>query len=207
MSWLRAGELLNSILRTTQELPRPWGHEVRVAALEPWFPVRGRPKVFEQASFPDLNAYRPHVLAGPVPALVGLAEAVIGNLARFPELNRGVVAWSGIGRPVLKPAERDLLWLAFQVPVFEEFRSWSGEPLAWECDAHDGLHISAERAFFERDLFSNELRVAVASAGFLPTGLDGRVVDEPCPCGLHGPRLVSLRSREQPILLPVTAGA
>ena len=217
MSWIRVGALVENLLhaargsRDPAEPRRPWDRKVRVATLEPWFPVRDRSKIFQTVSLPDLEVYRPHVLSGPAPTLVRLAQAVIGNSARFPELNCGVVAWSGIGRPVLKTAERDLLWLAFQVPVFEEFRGWCGEPLAWECEAHDGFHVSVERAVFTADPYSDELRVAVTTLSdipkFLPTGLDGRVIDGPCPCGLDGPRLVSLHTRTDNLLRSVAVGA
>ena len=38
-------------------------------------------------------------------------------------------------------AERERLWRAFRVPVFEQIIAPDGELLAAECEAHDGLHI------------------------------------------------------------------
>ncbi len=48
----------------------------------------------------------------------------------------------------LSERDRDRLWDAFGVPVFEQCLGVDNELLAMECEAHDGLHImgSASRA-------------------------------------------------------------
>jgi hypothetical protein len=61
---------------------------------------------------------------------------------------------------------RDFLWRVFQVPVFEQFRGPSLELLAWECEAHDGLHANDKDVNFG--------------------GGNDPVIQEACSCGVDG---------------------
>ena len=61
---------------------------------------------------------------------------------------------------------RDFLWHAFQVPVFEQLRGPSLELLAWECEAHDGLHTNGKDVDFG--------------------GGSDTVIQEACSCGVYG---------------------
>ena len=64
-------------------------------------------------------------------------------------------------------ADRESLWWAFRVPVFEQVIGKSGKLLAAECEAHDGLHVASPD---------------------LP--LHGESVDDSlCPCGRKTPRI------------------
>jgi hypothetical protein len=70
---------------------------------------------------------------------------------------------------LLTAADREQLWRAFRVPLFEQIIGPNGERLAAECEAHDGLHIEDP----ERDW-----------TGFaVDKGL--------CACGLRTPRISS----------------
>ncbi len=42
---------------------------------------------------------------------------------------------------MLSAADRERLWRAFRVPLFEQVIGPRGELLAAECEAHAGLHI------------------------------------------------------------------
>ncbi len=64
-------------------------------------------------------------------------------------------------------ADRENLWSAFRVPVFEQVIGKSGKLLAAECEAHDGLHIASPALPLHRE------------------SLD----DSPCPCGRKTPRI------------------
>jgi hypothetical protein len=71
------------------------------------------------------------------------------------------------GEPRLSETDRDILWAAFRVPVFEQVIGKSGKRLAAECEAHDGLHVESPA---------------------LPT--ENECVDDaPCPCGRKTPRI------------------
>ena len=45
------------------------------------------------------------------------------------------------GEAQLTGEERERLWRAFRVPIFEQIIGPRGKLLAAECEAHDGLHI------------------------------------------------------------------
>jgi hypothetical protein len=81
------------------------------------------------------------VLAGTVPLLRSLAEAVESGSLTLPPVEAAIVAFTGICHGELTVLERDLFWRVFQVPVFEQFLSPDGRVLAMECDAHGGLHL------------------------------------------------------------------
>ena len=179
----------------------------------PWFRVKGSVRIFEAVVLPALRDYRPQALSGPVPALRELAQAVLRGAITLPGLDHGVITLTGAGHPTLQARDRDMFWLAFQVPVFEQFRSWSGELLAWECEAHQGLHVENNRlrSHVARTGASNLLVNCANGSGkiarLLPTGLEAEVVDEPCPCGRPGPRLVGLRYCAEPLVRAYGASA
>jgi len=76
----------------------------------------------------------------------------------------------------LTDADRDWLWSAFRVPVFEQIIGESGELLATECEAHNGMHVQ-----------SPNLRSD-------PGDLDLT----PCACGRDSPRLFTVREAGPP---------
>lgn len=65
--------------------------------------------------------------------------------------------------------DRDLLWRAFEVPVYEQVVDAQGRLLASECEAHDGLHVE----------FDTELRWPEMTR-----------VEGLCGCGKPGSRLL-----------------
>ena len=197
-----------------QTVQGPWRGHVRTAVLEPWFRVKGNAKIFDTTLLSALDHYKPRALAGPIPVLRRLAETVLITRGSLSTLDYGVLAFTGIGRAPLEERDRDLFWRAFQVPVYVQFRSWSGRMLAAECEAHEGLHIETAQARFEiRDDGSNELLVMDLNRGGrpahppLPVGMEGRITNEPCACGRKEPRLVDLRATETAPVRAFAAGA
>lgn len=127
----------------------PWGPGVRVAVLKPWFRVGSGARVFMEPSAGSLRRFGPGAVAGPVPALKELAQAVLDG-AGFPApLQFGVLAFTGPTQAPLTASDRELFWRAFQVPVFEQYRGAHGELLAYECEAHEGLHLASESVLAE----------------------------------------------------------
>ncbi len=192
MDWWR--RLLPRVLRSPErDSGGPWPSETRIAFVAAWFEPCGAwpfPSFFD----PRLAAFRPEVIAAPLPALLELAEATLHGTAAPPSLDMAVVSLTGVGRPVLRPAQRDLLWLALRVPVFEQFRGPAGQLLAWECEAHLGLHVETDRARFVVDKTNGELRMRLTEGSpAIPTGIQGRILTEQCRCGRPGPLLVQLR--------------
>ena len=71
--------------------------------------------------------------------------------------------------PFLNDPQRDALWEWFQVPVLTLLLGRDGLPIAYECEAQDGLHL--------RDDFSGCF-------------LSGHIESRPCECGRPGRRLM-----------------
>ena len=46
---------------------------------------------------------------------------------------------------MLTREQRERLWKAFRVPVFQQVVTRSGVLLAAECEAHDGLHMESSK--------------------------------------------------------------
>jgi hypothetical protein len=58
-----------------------------------------------------------------------------------PVLSHAVIVLASPGGALLSTSDRERLWRAFHVPVFEQIIGPNGELLAAECEAHDGLHV------------------------------------------------------------------
>ena len=138
----------------------------RQPRLRPNYPVR----VFPQGWSEEVSAFSPAAVAAPREQLFGLAAA-----ARPPVFTHAVIAFESPGDPMLSVAERQRLWRAFRVPVFEQIIGPDGELLAAECEAHDGLHIE--------------------SPGFAWHGYQLEMA--PCACGRKTPRLTPAESVER----------
>jgi hypothetical protein len=138
--------LVNKTLDTLRIRPKsvfryPLDPAPRTAVLAACFrQPRFRPncpiRVFPEGWSEEASAFAPAAIAAPREQLLGLAAA-----DRPPGLTHAVIALASPGDPILSIAERERLWRAFRVPVFEQIIGPNGELLAAECEAHDGLHI------------------------------------------------------------------
>jgi hypothetical protein len=93
---------------------------------------------------------------------------------RDAALFRRVGCFRGDAR--LTDADRDWLWSAFRVPIFEQIIGESGELLATECEAHNGMHVQS-------------VRLRCDQPDLDPT---------PCDCGRDTPRLFPVREASPP---------
>jgi phenylacetate-coenzyme A ligase PaaK-like adenylate-forming protein len=143
-----------------EKFDNPLPSPCRIAVVAPNFQERDGVRTFEENQFPEIEKFRPEILAGTVHVLLRLAEII-----RVP---RALVAFSGARLGPLSPRDRDLLWSAYQVPVFEQSLSPEGAVIARECEAHDGLHL------------------------YLPEHYRGAVQTQPCPCGRPEPRIAPI---------------
>ncbi|MCP5119530.1 MAG: hypothetical protein GY953_52690 [bacterium] len=131
-----------------------------------------------------LRRHRPEAMAGCVAALRRLAHDLIDGGESLPSLRYGVLALTAMGYPSLSGVDRDLLWRAFQVPVFEQCRCRDGLLYAEECHAHDGLH----------------LRVPAHVAGVT-------INHESCVCGDPSPRIVAAPVYQEATVRELAVGA
>ncbi len=202
---------MDDFLRQPADLYNWQNPQVTPAPLEFAVPHLGRTAVLGQgfasdpqvAQFPyhtleDLDEYEPESLAGPASKLLRLAEQVLAGRFLLPSLRTAVIPFTGLRHGCLKPEQRDLLWRAFRVPAFEQFRGFAQELLAWECEAHDGLHIREQNAIFEKTGRNKELLLTCLACEEyallrLGTHMTARLVTAPCGCGETSPRLLGLR--------------
>jgi phenylacetate-CoA ligase len=96
---------------------------------------------------------------------------------------------------------------AFQAPVFNRYGSGETSVVAWECSAHQGLHIDADHGIVE--ILDEQGQPTTGLGEVVVTNLDAyampiiryslgdvaRISWEPCPCGLAFPRLFELQGR------------
>lgn len=132
-------------------------------------------------------------IAGSMDALRRLAQAVERGESRVPPATRRVIVWTTLDRALLSEEDREFLWNAFELPIFEQLRGFEAEPLARECEAHAGLHFDPESVIVEtRSRASGqELILTSLSARCYPvlrlcTGRTGQMEDSACGCGQAG---------------------
>ena len=151
-----------------QRIREPFTYPVppapRTAVLVSWFRpalLGSQPaRTFPQGWNAEVALYRPAAVA----ATLDQCRKLCGVL--IPSLTHAVIVLERPGWPRLAEADRDRFWRAFRVPVFEQIIGPSGQLLAGECEAHEGLHIEAPGL-----------------------QLDAEIVDSsPCPCGRIAPR-------------------
>ena len=148
----------------------------------------------------EAEGTRPYTaLSGKVSQLLDAAEAGV-------RATRAVYVFRNVEHPFLTEHERDLVWQAFQVPVFGVLLGARGRALAFECEAQDGLHMTVNclagagwATFFEE--------------GERPTcTVTASVHSDLCECGRPGHRLVDVRKpvlaarRATPMIVQPAAG-
>lgn len=135
---------------------------VLVGGFRSRFPVR----VFDGGWNEEAAKFEPQAIAATLPQLDALAGVV--------QLTHAVIVFRREWEPRLNDSERDRLWRAFRVPVFEQMIAEDGTLLASECEAHAGLHIES----------------AKLAAG------DHEIERSVCGCGRATPRLMGVERIE-----------
>lgn len=164
----------------------------------------------------DLNAFQPTVLAAYPYLLSLLAEAAREGRLRIQP--RRITS----SADVLTASDRAAVRSAFGVEPYDYYCSTEVPYLAWECDAHDGLHVNADYVILESvDAGNRPVPPGTLGDKVLVTNLSNRVMPliryemsdqveyatAPCPCGCRLPRLRTVAGRVEHILtLPGTAG-
>lgn len=121
-----------------------------------------------------------------------------------------IIVCSRLGEPLIAEGDRDRLWRACQIPVFEQILGFEGELLAHECEAHDGLHLEPEAGIFE--ISGGELVVTSLVAVHWPavrvlTGIEGRIEAGACSCGAAVPRFLPGLDRDVQVPVPAAEEA
>lgn len=129
----------------------------RTAILAPGFRETRLVRMFPQGWNERARRFNPASVAGPVDQLRRLASEKWA-------IEQAVIVFTYVGGAALSPDDREWLWDAFGVPIFEQHLSPKNRLLATECDAHSGLHVVS------------------GGAGWV-------LEDEVCACGNPAPRL------------------
>jgi hypothetical protein len=197
-----------------QKLFCPLPAASRTAVLMAGFKQGGGVRVFPELHRRTLARFRPNAIAGPISVLRRLAEAAEDRGAWVPHLTHSTIAFNIPQRSFLSQEAREISWRVFQVPVFGQFLGLARELLAWECEAHEGLHVETDNAIFETDAGEREPELLVTSLINLrrpllrlATGLTATMEHSVCGCGLTGPRLVGLRRRVLNSAAPLSRAA
>jgi hypothetical protein len=164
----------NSVFRYPMD-PAPRTAVLAACFRQAWFPAKSPIRVFPHGWSEEVAAFAPAAVAANCEQLFGLAAA-----DRPPLFTHAVIVLDSPGDPPLSNGDRERLWRAFRVPVFEQIIGPHGKLLAAECEAHDGLHIE--------------------TPGLLWADLQWpgyRLEQSACGCGRKTPRLASASGVEQ----------
>jgi hypothetical protein len=112
-----------------------------------------------------------------------------------PRLQHSIVALTSFGSPPLTDGDRESIWRAFRVPLFEHLLGPDGLPFATECAAHEALHVRTDRAILESR--PGEILVTSLTSFSLPAlrvawGIPYRMVQNRCECGVFTDRLAAI---------------
>jgi phenylacetate-coenzyme A ligase PaaK-like adenylate-forming protein len=165
----------------------------------------------------ELNAFQPTVLATYPYLLWLLSEAARGGRVRIRP--RRVTS----SADVLTGSDRAAVRAAFGVEPYNYYCSTEVPYFAWECDAHDGLHVNADYVLLESvDTRNRPVPAGTLGDKVLITNLSNRAMpliryemsDQveyatgPCPCGCRLPRIRTVAGRVEHLLtLPGTSEA
>lgn len=139
----------------------------RLALIDAEFHLAAHMRAFDSSNLRGLIGYAPDAMALPLDTALSLADLKLRGLLELPSLKLAIVVFTSAGvHGAFESHHRDLLWKAFGLPVFEQFRGPNGRVIARECEVHNGLHL--------------EMSAEVPGA---------EIIDEPCDCGLETPRL------------------
>jgi hypothetical protein len=137
----------------------------KTAVLLPGLRSAGNIGVFPDGWNDAAARFAPDAVAGTLDQLANL-----GGVA----LTHAIIVIRREWEPLISEADRDRLWRAFRVPIFEQIVAEDGTLYAAECEAHDGLHIESRK-------------FAVG---------DHEIDRSPCACGRTTPRFIAVKTAE-----------
>jgi hypothetical protein len=188
---------------TPQAFRSPLEHTPKTAVLMPGFEQTSAVKTFAQNWTQGLKRLGASALAAPVSVLREMAATIELGQQEMYALRHFVVSFTGGDHGELREEDREQFWRVFQVPVFEQRVGFDGRVVAYECEAHDGLHIMPERAAFEETAESELLMTSLTDLRYptlrVGTRMARSIEHECCGCGNAAPRLVAARANLTPL--------
>ena len=146
-----------------------------------------------------INAYRPWLLYGWVTPVRQLADYIQQSGAKvvFPQ---AIVTTA----ETLDSGTRRLIETVFDTRIYEIFGLTEMGSVAWECPAHNGLHIAEDTAILEsvpsaggaeRLVMTNLDLLAMPFIRYDAGDIGSFAADDPCPCGRTFARLARIEGR------------
>jgi hypothetical protein len=102
-----------------------------------------------------------------------------------------VVVHSRVNEPGLGEADREMLWRAFQLPVYEALYDAEGRLAASECEAHEGLHLTGTAANRDAHWFGKDFQAERGECSCGQAGIRIRRRARPRPTVSAGPALLT----------------
>jgi hypothetical protein len=180
-----------------QAFRSPLNHTPKTAILMAGFQQTSGVKVIGRNWSQGVKCFRASALAAPLRVLRELAAFVETGEQEISGLKHFVIPFTGGEQGELRDEDRERFWRVFQVPLFEQRLSFDGQVIAYECEAHSGMHILPERAAFEETANSELLLTSLTDLRHptlrVGTRTSGTIQHECCDCGNATPRLVGVR--------------
>jgi len=160
-----------------------------------------------QSTFDAATRFRPMFLVGYVSSLEKFAEFLLAKNLTIP----GIQAVLAAAEPVYS-STRDLVFRAFQVPLFDTYGSREFMSIAAECEEHDGLHIHSENLLTETENNTKGLGGQILITDLHNYGMPfiryrigdlGSLSDSDCPCGRRLPLINRIEGRVLEVLRTV----
>jgi phenylacetate-CoA ligase len=143
--------------------------------------------------------------------LYGYPSSIVNILKLQPQLTKNLHKLKAVftTSEQLLPHIRLQIEQALHVPVFDMYGANDGGILSCECEKHNGYHINAQNCLvesFENEHGLSELLLTNLISYSFPfvryrVGDIGKVTNEPCSCGLPGPRIQELSGRTRDMIL------
>lgn len=188
-----------------QPFRSPLDHTPRTAILTRGFEPSSQVRIFADNRGKNLKRFGATALAAPISKLRELAAAIESGHDEMQRLRHFVVSFTGTDRGEIHEADRERFWRVFQVPVFEQRLGFDGRVIAYECEAHHGLHIETQRAAFEETAGSELLLTSLTDLRYptlrVGTRMTARIQHDCCDCGSATARVIA--GRALPALVPL----
>jgi hypothetical protein len=179
-----------------QPFRSPLEHTPKTAILMAGFEQTSGVRVMAHNWSRSLRGFGATALAAPLTVLREVAAAVERGEQEINGLKHFVIPFTGGDHGELGEDDRERFWRVFQVPLFEQRLGFDGRVVAYECEAHVGLHIMPEHAAFEQTANSELLLTSLTDLRHptlrIGTRTSGSIQHECCDCGVATARLVGV---------------
>ena len=181
-----------------QTFRSPLEHTPKTAILMSGFEETSGVKVMAHNWSRSLKRFGASALAAPLTVLRELATAVESGEQEIGGLKHFVIPFTGGEQGELREDDRERFWRVFQVPLFEQRLGFDGRVIAYECEAHSGLHMVPEHVALEETAGSELLLTSLTDLRHptlrIGTRTSGSIQHECCDCGNAAARLIGVRA-------------